>query len=141
MKKVHTVIAGSLMLAVIVQFYLAAAGAFDRSPTEEAFAGHRGLGYVILLLAVVVTAVGAIARMPGRLIGLSGAVAALVVLQILIKEVATAIGDGTGAGVYVFGLHALNGMLIVGLSGTTLRTSRRLSTPAATERAAERSAP
>jgi hypothetical protein len=77
MRKVLAGLAALLMLAVVVQVFLAAGGAFDTAPKDEAFRPHRVLGYVILLLAMVLTVVAALVRMPGRLIGLCGLVAGL----------------------------------------------------------------
>ncbi|MEU0565408.1 DUF6220 domain-containing protein [Nonomuraea sp. NPDC005983] len=137
MRKVFTGLAALLLLAVITQFYLAASGAFDAAPIEEAFQPHRVLGYSILALAVVVTIAGAVARMPGRLIGMAGLVAGLVLVQSLIREVAKSFGDGSTVGHFVFGLHALNAMLIVGVTGTILRQSRQISrNPAKTDQMA-----
>jgi cytochrome b561 len=127
MKKVFSGLAVLLLLAVIAQFYLAASGAFDTAPTEEAFQPHRVLGNAILVLAVVVTVVAAVARMRGRLIGLAGLVAGLVLVQSLIREVAKSFGDGSSTGHFVFGLHALNGLVIVGLIGLIVRQSRQIS--------------
>lgn len=88
MKRFVTGLAALLFLAVIVQFFLAASDAFDAAPTEEAFGPHRLLGYAVFLFAVVVAVVGAIARLPGRLIGLAALAAGLVLGQVLISELA-----------------------------------------------------
>lgn len=134
MRKVFTSLVALLMLAVIVQFFLAASGAFGTAPNDEAFGPHRALGYAILLLAIVVTLVGALARMPGRLIGMTGLVVGLNVLQPVIAGVASAVGESGGstttAGELVFGLHAVNGLIIMALLGTIVRRSRELSSPA-----------
>lgn len=124
MKKVFTVLAAVLLLAVVVQFFLAAMGAFDSAPSEQAFAPHRTLGYVIFFLAIVLTVVGAIARMPGRIIGTAGLVVGLVLLQVVIAEVSQAIG---AAGHIVFGLHAVNAIAIGGVSQTIVQRSRTLA--------------
>lgn len=116
------------MLAVVAQFFLAASGAFDTAPNDESFQPHRTLGAGIVLLAVLVAIVAATARMPGRLIGMSGLVAGLAVVQFVIKAIATAL-DGT-AGELVFGLHAVNGLAIVAVTGTIIRQARQLSRPA-----------
>lgn len=126
MKKAFTALAALLLLAVVAQFFLAATGAVDNASTEEAFQPHRMLGYSILVLAVVVTLVGAIARMPGRLVGMAGLAAGLVILQVVIREVAKAIGDGSIAGPVVFGLHAINGLLIMGVTETIVQRSRKV---------------
>lgn len=98
MKRVFTGLAALLFLAVIAQFFLAASGAFDSAPTDEAFQPHRVLGYSILILAVVVTVVGAIAQMPRRIVGIAGLAVVLVLVQVVIAEVAKAFGDGSTAG-------------------------------------------
>jgi Family of unknown function (DUF6220) len=127
------------MLAVVTQFFLAASGAFDTAPNDESFQPHRRLGLVIVLIAVLVAIVAAIARMPGRLIGMSGLVAGLAVVQFVIKAIATAL-DGTGGsttvGGLVFGLHAVNGLAIVAVTGRIIRQARQLSRPAAPTRPA-----
>lgn len=122
------------MLAVVAQFFLAASGAFDTAPNDESFQPHRTLGAGIVLLAVLVAIVAATARMPGRLIGMSGLVAGLAVVQFVIKAIATAL-DGT-AGELVFGLHAVNGLAIVAVTGMIIRQARQLSRPATPTRQA-----
>ncbi|MFU8852037.1 DUF6220 domain-containing protein [Micromonospora sp. SL1-18] len=134
MRRFFAGLAALQMLAVVAQFFLAASGAFDTAPKDESFQPHRALGGGIVLIAVLVTVVAAIARMPGRLIGMSGLVAGLAVLQFAIKEIATAF-DGTG-GDLVFGLHAVNGLAIVAVTGRIIRQARQLSMPATPARQA-----
>jgi hypothetical protein len=136
MRKVVAALAALLMLAVVAQFFLAAYGAFDTAPKDESFAMHRALGYGIVLFAVVMTVVAALARMPGRLIGMTGLVAGLAVLQGVIRALASAFGDdgGSTAGPLVFGLHAVNGLLIMAVVGRILRQARELSRSAAPTR-------
>jgi hypothetical protein len=131
MKKVFTGLAGLLLLAIVAQFYLAAAGAFDAAPIEEAFQPHRMLGYSILGLALLLTITGAVARMPGRLIGLSGLIVGLVLVQSVIRLIAKSFGDGSAAGVFVFGLHALNGLFIMGMTEMVMRDARKIAWKAA----------
>src|SRR3954462_8172280 len=69
-----------LELAVVAQFFLAASAAFDTAPKEESFGAHRSLAYGITLLAIVLTILAAVMRLPGRLIGMTGLIAALVVV-------------------------------------------------------------
>lgn len=128
------------MLAVVAQFFLAASGAFDTAPNDESFQTHRALGYGIVLLAVLVTIVAAIARMPGRLIGMSGLVAGLAVVQVVIRAIATAFdgaGGSTTAGELVFGLHAVNGLAILAVAGMIVRQASQLSRPATPARQAQ----
>ncbi|WP_040834316.1 DUF6220 domain-containing protein [Nocardia brevicatena] len=126
MKRVFAGLATLLLLAVVTQFYLAASGAFDTAPNEESFHLHRALGNAILLFSVVLTITAAIAWMPGRLVGSTGLVAGLVVLQSVIREVAGLADDGSSAGHFVFGLHAVNGLVIIGVLGMVVRQSRRM---------------
>lgn len=133
MKKLVSGLAALLMLTVVVQFYLAASGAFDSAPTEEAFRPHRAVGTAILLLAVVLTVLAALVRMPRRFVGTAGSVVLLVLFQSVIREVSKGLGDSSGAGHLLFGLHGLNGMLIVGAVGALVRQARIASRSPAPE--------
>jgi Family of unknown function (DUF6220) len=140
MRRVFAGLAVLLTLAVVAQFYFAAVGAFDSAPNDESFSIHRSLGYAILLLSVLVTVVAALARAPGRLVARAALVIGLVFVQSLIRLVADALGDGdttTTAGVVVFGLHALNGLAILELSGTLARAARDLARESPTEAGAD----
>ncbi|MPZ61284.1 MAG: hypothetical protein GEU93_08305 [Propionibacteriales bacterium] len=140
MRKTFAVLAILLMLAVVTQFFLAASGAFDTAPKDESFQAHRALGYGILLFAVVLTLIAAVARMPGRLIGMTGLVAGLTLVQGVIRAIASAFGETgdstTTAGQLVFGLHAINGLIIMAVAGMIVRQARELSRSAATTRRA-----
>src|SRR5262245_53565577 len=130
MRKVFAGLAILLMLVVVVQFYLAASGAFSTAPNDESFRPHRALGYVIFILPVLMTIVGALGRLPGRLIGMAGLIAGLTVVQMVIAQIAKAFGDtddSTTAGQLVFGLHAINGLAILAVVGMIVRTARTLS--------------
>jgi hypothetical protein len=80
---------------------------------------------------VVLAVVGAAARVPGRILGMTGLIAALGVGQGLIAAVAGALGDtadtSTTAGRMVFGLHAVNGLIIMGVAETVARQARALA--------------
>ena len=125
MRRVFALLTGALVLAVVAQFFLAASGAFDTAPADESFRPHRALGYAIVVFAVLVTVVGALARLPGRLIGMTALVAGLGVVQGLIRAVAAAF-DGSTAGTLVFGLHAINALAIMAVSGAVARRARAL---------------
>ncbi len=129
MRKVFLGFAVLMLAAVVVQFYLAAVGAFDSRPNDEAFSAHAIGGTLLLLLAVVATIIAAVARMGGRLIGMTAGIAGLTLLQSLIRVLADALNDSgdtsTTAGRLVFGLHALNGLAIMGLTGRVLADARR----------------
>lgn len=130
MRKVFAGLAMLLMLVVVVQFFLAASGAFSTAPNDESFRPHRVLGYVIFLFAVLLAIVAALARMPGRVVGMAGLVAGLAPLQVVIAVLARAFGTGeitTTAGQLIFGLHAVNGLVIVAVVGRIIRQARALS--------------
>jgi hypothetical protein len=142
MRKAFAVLATLLMLAVAAQFFLAAMGAFDTAPKDESFQPHRALGYGILLFAVALTLFAVVARLPGRLIGMTGLVAGLILLQSVIREIANAFSETSGststAGELVFGLHAVNGLIIVTVGGMIFHRARELaSSPTPTETAPE----
>jgi hypothetical protein len=126
MRRVFALLTGALVLAVVAQFFLAASGAFDTAPADESFRPHRALGYAIVVFALLVTVVGALARLPGRLIGMTALVAGLGVVQGLIRTVAAAFDDGSTAGTLVFGLHAINALAIMAVSGAVARRARAL---------------
>jgi len=134
LRKVFAGFATLLILAIVVQFFFAASGAFDTAPKDEAFQPHRALGYVTLFIAILTTIVAAVARVPGRVIGMTGLIAGLIVVQAVIRMIADAFnttGDAsTTAGKLIFGLHAVNGLVIMTLAGTVVRRARMLSRPA-----------
>jgi hypothetical protein len=131
MRKVFAGLAILLMLAVVAQFFFAASGAFDTAPKEESFGAHRALGYGIVLFSVLTTVAAALARVPGRLIGMAGLVAGLGMVQGVIRAVAAAVGETATAGQLIFGLHAVNGLVIMALVGRIVRQARELSRSAA----------
>ena len=136
MRKVFAGLAVVLTLLVVAQFFFAATGGFSAAPNEVSFAPHHALGYVIFVLPLVMCAVGALARIPGRLIGLSALVAALTAVQVVLAEIAKSLGDngnGITAGPLLFGLHGLNGLAILAFAGTIVRRALPLASAPATE--------
>ncbi|WP_021592568.1 DUF6220 domain-containing protein [Actinomadura welshii] len=140
MRKIIAGLAAVLVLAIAVQFFLAGSGAFDTAPNDDAFRPHRALGYMVVLLALLTTLTAALGRLPGRLVGLAGLLTALGIGQPVIATVAKAFGDTgdtTTAGRLVFGLHAVNGLIMMGVAGGILRQAREpLTSSASTARAA-----
>ncbi len=133
MRRFFAGLAALQLLAVVAQFFLAASGAFDTAPRDESFQPHRLLGAGIVLLAVLLTIVAATARMPGRIIAMSGLVAGLAVAQSVIRAIATALDVSAGsttAGRLVFGLHAVNGLAILAAAGMITRQAGLRARPA-----------
>src|SRR6266704_890027 len=60
LRRVFALLATLLVLVVVAQFFLAASGAFDTAPIDESFQPHRGLGYGIILFAILLTIVAAL---------------------------------------------------------------------------------
>ena len=58
MRRVFAVLATLLPAVIAAQFFLAASGAYDTAPVDEAFRPHRTLGYTIILVAVLLTIMG-----------------------------------------------------------------------------------
>lgn len=133
MRKAFTVIGVVLLLAVLIQFFLAGSGAFDTATREKAFEPHRMFGYVVFVLAIVLTVVGASARLPKRLVGMAGLATGLIALQAVIAVIAETVEHsgpaGNTVGELVFGLHGVNGVVIIGLIGNVVRRSRGTRTP------------
>ncbi|MBG0564397.1 DUF6220 domain-containing protein [Actinoplanes aureus] len=121
MRKVFTGLAVLLLLVIVAEFFFAAAGAFS----ADSYRPHHLLGYVSFLLPIAMIIVAVPARIPGRLIGLAALVAGLVSVQVLIAVLAAGIGDGTTAGSLVFGLHAVNALVILAVAGLIVERSLR----------------
>lgn len=127
MRKLYAGMAGLLLAGIPVQFFLAAAGAFDPAPRQESFQMHTMLGRLLFLLALLTIGAAALARAPGRLVGRTAATAGLIVVQSLIALVARGFeGDGGGgmASTLVFGLHAVNALAIMAVARTVLVGAR-----------------
>jgi hypothetical protein len=129
------VIASSLLLvAFVLQFVFAAVGAFTKPAGEGAYALHSVTGMAVIpALALLTTLSAALAKAPGRLVGLAILPLGLVVLQALIAGLANAFTDAAGAstplGLTVGGLHALNGIVAVHVAVSVARAARRLASP------------
>ncbi len=135
MRKAFAGLAILLFVLVVAQFYFAAAGAGSTGSREAAYRPHHALGYVIFIVPVVMMAVAALGRMPGRLIWMPVLVAALTSLQVVIAEEGKSL-DGAARSV-VFGLHAINGLAILLLSGLILRQALPLAKSAISRKVTE----
>lgn len=131
MRKAFSALAILLMSVVVAEFFFAASGAFSTGPGGEAYRPHHVLGYVIFLLPVVMMIIGAAARLPRRLIGMAALVAGLTGVQVVIAKLARALGDP--AGPLIFGLHAVNGIVMVAVVAMIVRQARALSKPVAAQ--------
>jgi hypothetical protein len=131
-RRVYLALSGLLLLAILAQFYFAAVGAFAKPQDDNSFALHDLDGSIIIpALSLLLTIVAAVARAPGRLIGLSALPLGLVVVQMLIVALGRALNTSadqtTPAGLAILGLHAVNGLAIMAVAGTLMRRARELA--------------
>jgi hypothetical protein len=144
-RRAYVALAGLMVLAVVAQFYFAAVGAFAKPQDDQSFALHLMGGMMIIpVLSLLATLVAALARAPGRLIGLTAVPIGLIVLQVLITEVGKSLGasaedNTTPAALAFLGLHALIGLALMAVVGITMRGARRFA--AAPHAAAPAAAP
>lgn len=130
MRKAYFVLVALFAIATMVQFYLAAVGAFDAPRDDNSFAAHRVNGLMVLpLLGVLAAIAAALAKLGGRVIGRTLLALGLVLLQRPIQVVAeafnTSTDETTTGSVLVFGIHAVNGLVIMMMVGNLARRARQ----------------
>ena len=118
----------AFLLLGVVQIFLAGVGIFSLdgqelgATGETAFNPHRSLGFGMGGLALIILILALIARPGARSIVLS-------VVIFLLAFLAQSILAGLGEDTPVFGgLHALDGLAILGIAGFLYWSSRRLLT-------------
>ncbi len=107
--------------ALALQFFFAGAGAFGAADWSV----HEGYGYALTLAAVLLLGVAVAAR---RLIPLTGAVAALMVVQLVLANV----GDEFE---WLGALHGLNALAVFGVALMTALRAQRVTIAAGGEAA------
>ncbi|MEH1123658.1 DUF6220 domain-containing protein [Micromonospora sp. CPCC 206061] len=133
MRMAYVVLTRLVGVAILVQFYFAAVGAFDRPQEDDSYSLHSINGMVVIpVLVLLATATAALLRAPGKLIGLTVAPLGLVVVQVLIIVLGNAVsggadGDTTPAGLAILALHAVNGLVTMAVAGMAARRARELS--------------
>lgn len=128
MRKAYVVLLTLLMVAIFVQFYLAAMGALSKPVDDNSFTPHKINGMMVIpSLAVLATIVAAIGRVGRKLVGLTILPALLIPLQILITNVGGANDAHTATwGRFLLGLHAINGLLIMNFARMALMQGRAM---------------
>jgi Family of unknown function (DUF6220) len=118
----------AFLLLGVVQIFLAGLGVFSLdgqelgATGETAFNPHRSLGFGMGGLALIILILALIARPGARSI-------VLAVVMFLLAFLAQSILGGLGEDTPVFGgLHALDGLAILGIAGFLYWSSRRLLT-------------
>jgi Mn2+/Fe2+ NRAMP family transporter len=114
----------AFLLAGCAQIFLAGLGVFsfgdhDAAGGASAFDAHRALGFTMAGAAVIIFALALIARPGAPPVALSGV---LVVQTTLLQSLLAGLADN--AALYG-GLHALDGLLVLGIAGYLYATSRR----------------
>ena len=135
MRKVHFVLSALVLAAVVLQFYLVGVGVFSM-PEDERFGLHTTNGRITLpVLLLLNIAAAALAR--GRTVRYAVGLVGLLALQTVIFLVA-ALTTGsnpfedtliTTAGTVILSLHALNGLVILGVTVLLVRKAYALAFP------------
>jgi hypothetical protein len=137
MRKAFVIVSTLLLASFVLQFVFAAVGAFTKPADDGAYTLHSVNGMAVIpALTLLTTLFAALAKAPGRLIGLAILPLGLVVVQALIAVLANAFTDAAGAstplGLTIAGLHALNGIVAVHVVVSVQRAARRLASTAET---------
>ena len=123
---------GAVAGRLTVQFYFAAFGVFTAPANDSQFVLHQMNGRMVLpLLCLLVIAAAALVRAPGRLIGFSAIPLGLLAMQTVLFLVAGLTGSSPEktnvAGQIILGLHALNGLAILGVTILLVRRASRFA--------------
>ena len=132
MRRVFQIVSVLLLVDVVIQFYFAAFGVFTAPANDSQFILHQMNGRAVLpLLCLLVIVAAALARAPGRLIGFSAIPFGLLILQIVLFVIAGLTGSTEEktnvAGQVVLGLHAVNGLCILGVTILLVVRATRLA--------------
>ncbi|WP_084956423.1 hypothetical protein [Thermoactinospora rubra] len=137
MRKVLVGCTAVQLALVILQFYLSTFGGMERpspAPGQEgaAITWHALNGvFVIPVVSLITTIVAAVARASGRIIGLCAGPLLLALVQLfVIFPLAAALGATeertTTASLFVFGFHAIVGVVMLWASVMAFRGARAL---------------
>jgi hypothetical protein len=113
------------LLLGVVQIFLAGFGVFSLqgkevgAPGETAFDPHRSLGFALGGLAVIVLILALVARRSAR----SMVLAAVMFLLAFLGQ--SFLADLGGSNAFFGGLHALDGLVILGIAGYLYSLARR----------------
>lgn len=135
MRKALVVVSTLSLASFILQFAFAAVGAFTKPADDGAYHLHSLNGMAVIpALTLLTILLAALAKAPGRLIGLAILPLGLVLVQVLLAALATAFDDAAGAstplGLTIGGLHALNGIVAVHVVVSVRQAAVRLASPA-----------
>lgn len=119
---VFAYLAALLVLGIVVQFFLAGVGVFgiDGKDLDKATSldPHRALGHILAGVAILMFIAALVARTGKAKIWVS------IVIALLVELVQSALAGGGENHHWLGGLHALNGIIILGLAGWMHNVSR-----------------
>jgi hypothetical protein len=135
MRKAFVIVSALLLASFVLQFVFAAVGAFTKPAGDSAYTLHNVNGMAVIpALTLLTTLFAALAKAPGRLIGLAILPLGLVVVQALIAVLANAFTDAAGTStplsLTIAGLHAINGIVAVHVVVSVHRAARKLASGA-----------
>jgi len=121
--KIYAVLTAILVLGIVVQFFLAGLGVFGVDGHKDlgkatSLDPHRALGDILAAVALLMLIAALVAHV--EKLAMWGSLA----LVLLIGGAQTALAAGGENHHWLGGLHALDGVLILGLAGYMHRTSR-----------------
>jgi hypothetical protein len=131
-RKAYFVITVLLLIAVVLQFYFAALGVFGpQGEDDNLYTFHRINGSAVLpLLTVLAVVFAALSRAGARTVWLSALPILLIAVQYLLFILGGIIGGGdesnpTVGSAVILGLHAVNGLAVMGTILTLMARARR----------------
>jgi hypothetical protein len=127
----YTILCHLVAVDVAIQFYFAAVGSFTKPANDSQYILHQLNGRIVMPLLMLLTILAAvIAKAPRQLIWFTALPLGLLVIQnlIIVLSDATATSDekSSVASEIIFGLHGLNGLIILGVAGALVARSRKL---------------
>ncbi|MEV4621968.1 DUF6220 domain-containing protein [Asanoa sp. NPDC049573] len=136
MRRAFVVASALLLAAFALQFVFAAVGAFTEPAHDGGYALHSVNGLAVIpALTLLAALFAALAKAPGRVIGLTLLPLGFVILQELLVTLVHAFTDDAGGstplGLTIGGLHAVNGIIAVHVVVGVLRAARKLAEPVA----------
>jgi hypothetical protein len=122
LRKVHGGLAHLFAALIVVQFFLAGLGAFEtvhnKKFNDSNFDPHGALGTLLVLVALLLLVLALVGRWSPTITRLSAALFGLMVLQFILGV------SGAGTSAILGGLHAVNALLIVGVSYLLVKDAR-----------------
>jgi hypothetical protein len=130
-RKAYFVITVLLLIAVVLQFYFAALGVFGpQGEDDNLYLFHRINGSAVLpVLSILAVIFAALSRAGARTVWLSALPILLIAVQYLLFIIGGLVGGGdedtpTVGTAVILGLHALNGLAVMGTIITLMTRAR-----------------